>query len=357
MRHHFGVIDRATIRLAIAAAAIIVVLVPEATTTQTTAPDSRNVPARTMPVPNTVSPEMQAMIGAPLSSNWNVAPTTVEDWKALSAPSSGRGLPALRERFRVKTEALTVGGVDAFMVTPPTIPPDNRNRLLIHLHGGCYVLNGGEAGTAEAIYMAGFGRFKVLSIDYRRPPDAPYPAALDDAMAVWKAALKMADPNAMAIFGTSAGGALTLSMVLRAKQERLPLPAAIAPGTPMSDLTGTGDSFSTNHMVDNVLVGSGGRCDAMARLYANGHDLKDPMLSPVYGDMRGFPPTILTTGTRDLLLSNTVRVHRKLRQAGVEAELHVYEGQSHAQYMRDPDAPETREAFEEIAKFFGKHLR
>ena len=356
MRHDFGLIDRATIRLAIAATAIIVVLVPE-TTTQTTAPDSRNVPARTIPVPNTVSPEMQAMIGAPLSSNWNVAPTTVEDWRALSAPSSGRGLPALRERFRVKTEALTIGGVHAFMVTPATIAPDNRNRLLLHLHGGCYVLNGGEAGTAEAIYMAGFGQFKVLSIDYRRPPDSPYPAALDDAMAVWKAALKLADPNAMAIFGTSAGGGLTLSMVLRAKQEKLPLPAAVAPGTPMSDLTGTGDSFSTNHMVDNVLVGSGGRCDAMARLYANGHDLKDPMLSPVYGDMRGFPPTILTSGTRDLLLSNTVRVHRKLRQAGVEAELHVYEGQSHAQYMRDPDAPETREAFEEIAKFFGRHLR
>jgi acetyl esterase/lipase len=160
----------------------------------------------------------------------------------------------------------------------------------------------------------------------------------------------------MGIFGTSAGGALTLSMILRAKQEGLPLPAAIAPGTPMSDLTGTGDSFATNFMVDNVLVGSDGRCDAMAKLYANGHDLRDPMLSPVYGDMRGFPPTILTTGTRDLLLSNTVRVHRKLRQAGVEAELHVYEGQSHAQYMRDANAPETKEAFEEIAQFFGKHL-
>ena len=83
----------------------------------------------------------------------------------------------------------------------------------------------------------------------------------------------------------------------------------------------------------------------MAKLYANGHDLKDPLLSPVYGDMHGFPPAILTTGTRDLLLSNTVRVHRKLRQAGVEAELEVYEGQSHAQYMRDGNAPETKEAF------------
>jgi epsilon-lactone hydrolase len=106
-------------------------------------------------------------------------------------------------------------------------------------------------------------------------------------------------------------------------------------------------------MVDNVLVGIG-RCDAMAEFYARGHDLKDPMLSPIYGDMRGFPPAILTTGTRDLLLSSTVRVHRKLRQAGVEAELQVFEGQSHAQYNRD--TPEGKEAFEEIARFFNKHL-
>lgn len=342
-------------RLAFAAAAIIVFSVPEAKT-QPAAPGQRDVPGRTLPAPNTVSPEMQALVGAPLSGNWNVVPKTLEEWKTLSAPSAGRGLPALRERFRVKTEALTVNGVRAYMVTPEVIPPENRNRLLVHVHGGCYVLSGGEAGTTEAIYMAGFGRFKVLSIDYRRPPEFPYPAALDDGVAVWMGALKMAEPKNMAIFGTSAGGALTLSMVLRAKQEGLPLPGAIAPGTPMSDLTGTGDSFYTNFMVDNVLVGSGGRCDAMARLYANGHDLKDPMLSPVYGDMHGFPPTILTTGTRDLLLSNTVRVHRKLRQAGVDADLQVYEGQSHAQYMRDSTAPETREAFEEIARFFDKHL-
>jgi len=226
----------------------------------------------------------------------------------------------------------------------------------VHVHGGCYVLGGGESATTEAIYMAGFGHFKVLSVDYRRPPEFPYPAALDDAVAVWKGALKMAQPRSMAIFGTSAGGALTLSMVLRAKQDGLPLPGAIAPGTPMSDLTGVGDSFHTNYLVDNVLVGSNGRCDAMARLYANGRDLQDPLLSPVYGDMRGFPPTILTTGTRDLLLSNTVRVHRKLRQAGVEAQLEVFEGQSHAHYMRDGSAPETQEAFEEIARFFDKHL-
>jgi epsilon-lactone hydrolase len=340
----------------IAVTTIAVVLLLPKGNAQTDAPRSLDVPARTMPVPATVSPEMQVLIAAPLSQAWNVVPKSVEEWKTLSAPSAGRGLSALRERFGVKSEGVVLNGVNAFVLTPQAIPPENRNRLLVHVHGGCYVMGGGEAGTAEAIYMAGFGHFKVLSVDYRRPPEFPYPAALDDALAVWKAALKMAGPKNMAIFGTSAGGALTLSMVLRAKQEGLPLPGAMAPGTPMSDLTGAGDSFHTNFMIDNILVGGDGRCDAMARLYANGHDLKDPLLSPVYGDMRGLPPAMLTTGTRDLLLSNTVRVHRKLRQAGVEAELQVFEGQSHAHYMRDANAPETREAFEEIARFFDRHL-
>jgi monoterpene epsilon-lactone hydrolase len=320
---------------------------------------SRELPARTLPVPGTVSPQMQKLIAAPLSPAWNVIPKTVEEWKALvdaGAAAMVKTLPALREKLGVRVEPLMIDGVSAFMVTPEDLPPENRNRLLVHLHGGCYVSFPGESGTSEAIMMAGFGRLKVISVDYRMPPDHPYPAALDDAMTVWKAALKMAKRESLAIFGSSAGGALTLSMVLRAKRDNLPLPAAIAPGTPMSDLTGSGDSFSTNAMIDNVLVAYGSTCDARALLYANGHDLNDPLLSPIFGDMHDFPPTILTTGTRDLLLSSTVRVHRKLRRAGVEAILQVYEGVAHGQLNRDADAPETKEAFEEIARFFGKHL-
>jgi epsilon-lactone hydrolase len=179
---------------------------------------------------------------------------------------------------------------------------------------------------------------------------------MDDAMAVWKAALTMQDPSRMAIVGTSTGGGMTLAMILRAKQEGLALPAAIAPGTPWSDLTETGDSYKTNEWLDNVLVSYSGYLSHAAALYANGHDLKDPQLSPIYGDFHGFPPTILTTGTRDLFLSNTVRTHRKLREAGVEAYLQVFEGLSHAQYLFDPSAPETRAAFEEITAFFDRHL-
>ena len=323
------------------------------------APPPREVPARSVPVPMTVSPQMQAIIAAPLRTNWDVLPQTGDEWRATAAAGAAatmRQLPGMRERLHVKVEPTTIAGVRAFIVTPETIPPENKDRVLVHVHGGCYLLSPGEAGTSEAILMAGIGRFKVISIDYRMPPEAYFPAALDDAVAVWKAVAATTDPKKMAIFGTSAGGALTLEMVLRAKQEALPLPAAIAPGTPMSDVTKVGDTFNTNAMLDNVLVSPTGFCDAAAKFYANGHDLSDPLLSPVYGDMHGFPPTILTSGTRDLLLSNTVRVHRKLREAGVEASLQVYEGQSHAQYARDDTAPETREAFGEIAAFFDRHL-
>ncbi len=133
-------------------------------------------------------------------------------------------------------------------------------------------------------------------------------------------------------------------------------PAAIAPGTPWADLTDTGDTYGSNEWVDNVLVTWDGWLGRAAALYAAGRDLRDPQLSPIYGDFPDFPPTILTSGTRDLFLSNTVRTHRKLRRAGVEAELNVYEGQSHAQYMGNVDAPETREAFTDIARFFDAHL-
>ena len=350
-RFSFGV------HLGLAIACVTLASAPHATAQ--TAPQPRELPARSVPVPDTVSAQMQKQIAAPLTPTWNVIPKTAEEWKAqvnAGAEATVRGLPALREALRVKVEPMTIDGVKTHMVASVDIPPENQNRLLVHVHGGCFVSFPGESGTAEAIFMAGFGRFKVISIDYRMPPDHPYPAALDDAMTVWKAAVKTADPKNMAIFGSSAGGNLTLAMVLRAKQDKLPLPGAIAPGTPMSDLTNAGDSFQTNAMLDNVLVAPGANCDKRAALYANGRDLKDPMLSPVYGDMTGFPPTILTTGTRDLLLSSTVRVHRKLRQAGVEATLQVFEGQSHAHYYRDVSAPETKEAFQEIARFFDKHL-
>ncbi|HEY0420039.1 MAG TPA: alpha/beta hydrolase [Acetobacteraceae bacterium] len=323
-------------------------------------PGARHVPAREIPVPTQeVSPEVQALIAAPYPPHMNADPKNAAEWKDLinrRAAVITAALPGLEAKLHVSVQPAAIGGVKAFIVTPDTMPEINRNRLLVHVHGGGYVFAPGEAALPEAVMMAGFGGYKVISVDYRMPPDFPYPAAMDDAMAVWKAAVKMADPANMAIFGTSTGGAMTLAMVLRAKAEGLPLPAVIAPGTPWSDITDTGDTYRSNEWVDNILVSWDGWLGRAAKLYANGHDLRDPQLSPIYGDFHGFPPTILTSGTRDLFLSNTVRTHRKLRRAGVEADLNVYEGQSHAQYMGAVDAPETREAFTDIARFFDAHL-
>jgi monoterpene epsilon-lactone hydrolase len=319
-----------------------------------------SVPAKTLPVPvSGVSPGMQAFIAAPLNPDWDKLWKTGEEARKFAdvqAANAVKGIPGMLDRLHVKSASSTISGVKVFTLTPETIPPENRDKVLIHVHGGCYVLFPGQSGTTEAIMMAGFGHYKVISVDYRMPPEAYFPAALDDAVAVYKAVLKDTPAKNVAFFGTSAGGALTLEMVLRARAQGLPVPGAIAPGTPMSDVTKTGDSFYTNEKVDNILVSRDGFCDAATVIYANGHDLKDPLLSPVYGDMHGFPPAILTTGTRDLLLSNTVRVHRELRRAGVPAELTVFEGQSHAQYQFDDRVPETKEAFDEIAAFFGHHL-
>ena len=319
-----------------------------------------HLPARDLPVPTAdISPGMQNIIKAPPLAIWQTLPKTGEEARQLADAQAAevvKGIPGLQDRMQVTVAPETIDGVRVHVITPKTIPPENQDKVLIHTHGGCYVLFPGKSGTSEGIMMAGFGHYKVISVDYRMPPEAYFPAAVDDAVTVYKAVLKTTAPKNIAFFGTSAGGALALSMVLRAREQGLPTPGAIAPGSPMSDVTKQGDSFHTNEMVDNILVSRDGFCHAATLIYANGHDLADPLLSPVNGDMHGFPPAILTTGTRDLLLSNTVRVHRKLRRAGVEAELVVFEGQSHAHYQLDDRVPETKEAFGEIADFFGKHL-
>ncbi|KMO16306.1 esterase [Methylobacterium platani JCM 14648] len=323
-------------------------------------PGPRQRPAETIPVPvEGVSPAAQALIAAPFPPHFNADPKSAAEWKDLierRAALIRAALPAMQEKMAVTVQPAVIGGVKAYIVTPKSMPEANKNRLLVHVHGGGYVFAPGEAALPEALMIAGFGGFKVICVDYRMPPDFPYPAAMDDAMAVWKAAVTMADPKNMAILGTSTGGAMTLAMIHRAKQEGLPLPAAIAPGTPWSDIADTGDTYKSNEWVDNILVTWDGWLGRAARLYAAGHDLKDPQLSPIYGDFSGFPPAILTSGTRDLFLSNTVRTHRALKRAGVAADLNVYEGQSHAQYMGNIDAPETREAFTDIARFFDAHL-
>src|SRR5579883_1696495 len=287
------------------------------------------VSIRSFPAPETVSRELQPLVSSPPNPSWNDHPQTSEEWKACVHQISQKAIehvPHLREHMQVSIESARFADVRSFVITPKHILLENRHRILIHFHGGGYVLFPGEAGIGEAIMMAGYGKIKVISIDYRMPPDFPFPAALDDAVTAYRHILKSYSPKKIGVFGTSTGGGMTLALMLRAKAEKLPLPAAIAVGTPWTDMTKTGDSYFTHEGIDNVLVSYDGWLGDAARLYAHGHDLKNPLLSPIYGDVKGLPPTLLVSGTRDLFLSNTVRMHLKLREAGVPADLLVLEG-------------------------------
>lgn len=325
----------------------------------TASPPPRKIPARELPVPKTVSPQLQAVIGSPYPVGWDDIPQDATAWKQLalqSAAAVASDITTIKEKFGLQVEKTTMAGVPVFVITPPEIAPNNRNRLLVHIHGGGFVLFPGEAGAGEGMLMAGYSKCRVVSIDYRMAPDYLFPAALDDVTAVWRVLLASYEPSKMAIFGTSAGGALTLSTILRAKSQGLPLPGAIAPASPCADLTWSGDTVMANAYVDNALVSGTGWAHAATTLYAGTHDLTDPELSPIFGDFSDFPPAILTSGTRDLILSDTVRTHRKLRQAGVHAALQVFEGESHAQFLT-PFVPETKECFDEITGFFDTHLK
>lgn len=320
---------------------------------------ARELP-RPFPVPQTVSPELRELIAKAPPPHWDTHPGTAQEWKTWAdafSKEAAKTLPGLREKLKVGVAKGELGGVPVFTFTPKDLPEANRDRVLLNLHGGGYVLGQGESGTQEAVLMAGIGKFRVIYADYRMAPEFPYPAAVDDAMTVYRELLKTKPAQKIGVFGTSTGGGLSLILGLRAKAEGLPLPAAIAAGTPWTDLTKTGDSYFTNEGMDNILVSYDGWLGDAARLYAGGHDLKDPMLSPVYGDMSGFPPTLLTSGTRDLFLSNPARMHLKLREAGVPADLIVFEGISHAQYHMAEDAPETRFHFSELGRFFDAHLQ
>lgn len=347
-----------TRRAAIVAAMTVAAGAPALGQPKVSGDEGREVPARALPVPRDVSPELQAVIARPLAPGWDAIPADSTGWRAMAAASAEAAMPdvaRIKAAYGLSVIEERIAGVPVFRIRPREIAPGWGGRRLMHLHGGGYVLFPGEAGAGEGMLMAGLVGVEVVSVDYRMAPDHPFPAALEDAGAVWRALAAAHDPRAMAVFGASAGGGLTLALMLTLKAEGAPMPAAIAPGTPWADLTGGGDSVNAHAFVDNVLVSDSGWVGAAGPLYAAGRDLHDPLISPLFGDFAGLPPAIVTSGTRDLLLSQAVRAHRRLRAAGVEAALQVFEGQSHAQFL-EPFVPETAEAFAEIAAFLDVRL-
>lgn len=336
-------------------------LLPISTMADTPALPDRKVPARVIPVPTDVSPQLQKNIALPLDPLMFIQPKTIEQWREIVAKGEGVVTESLMrsatQLFNVNVTAATVGGVKTHFVAPKSLPEKNKDFVIVYVHGGGYILNGGEGSVPEAMAMAHYGQYNVVSIDYRMLPDHPFPAGLDDVIAVYREVLKDYKPENIAMFGTSAGSGLTAAAMFKMRELNLPQPAVVGLGTPFMDITKTGDSYFTNQDIDNFLVTYDGLLGSIAKLYAGANDMKDPLISPIYGDFsKGFPPTILTSGTRDLFLSNTVRTHQKLRAAGIDAYLQVFEGASHAFYLQVLDSPESKQAYQEMVRFFERYL-
>jgi epsilon-lactone hydrolase len=311
---------------------------------------------RTIPVPTSVSAEAQQFLGAGFGMAEGAPSPAVNDldgWRTL-IEASNAGVAAM---FDLRTaekhptvEVLTVGDVPVYAVTPEHWSSADDLGIYLDVHGGAFTMGYGDACRAMTKLTAEQAQMRTWGVDYRTPPDHRFPAALDDCVTVYRRLLDVEPPERIVIGGQSAGGNLAAALVLRARDDGLPLPAALVLLTPEVDLTESGDSFATMLGIDPVLTSS--LADSIA-LYAGDHDLTDPYLSPLFGDFTEFPPTMLQAGTRDLFLSNAVRLHRAMRSAGVDAELHVFEAMPHGGFF---GAPEDDELAREVVRFVRAHL-
>lgn len=307
---------------------------------------------RVVPVPKTISAEAQ---------------------RRLSRPQPDGGPPQSLDERRKSTDAYTararvewtrlcpnqmiednIAGVPVRIVTPRGLLESDRDKVLLNLHGGGF--NSDSGSFTESIPIAGYSGIKVVAVLYRLAPENPFPAAVNDAVAVYKELLKTYRPNHIVLYGTSAGAILTAEVAARLKQLGLPLPAALGIFSGMGDFARAGDSiaiYSLNGFSGHL---DPPRPEGSDRAYVGTADLRDPVLSPIFSDLHGLPPTLFITSGRDLLLSGTINLHRAYLHAGVDASLVVFDALPHA-FWYDSTLPEAIEANKTMADFFLKQLR
>lgn len=303
-------------------------------------PDGTAHIVRVIPVPSTISPEARKLVAT--GETWAPGPNS----KIFSEL-----IDRAHKLYPVKEEAKTIAGVKTVLFTPPNVPEDRKNRLLINVHGGGFMVDSGS--MVESIPIASLTKTPVLTVYYRLATEAPFPAAVDDTIAVYKELLKTYRPENLVLYGTSAGAILTGQAAVRMKHDSLPLPAALGFFTGHADFSTVGDSQA--FFAVPGLAGAKVPEPETNRPYMKGHDPKDPLASPMYADLHGLPPTLCITGTRDLFLSGTSNFHRALLKAGVKSELLVYEAMPHA-FWYMIGTPESKEALEAMAEFFSRQL-
>lgn len=306
---------------------------------------------RVVPVPADLSTQAQLVLGRAEPDQGLPEPLALrrsrtDAWAARAAAAWTRLCPNQLVEDKI-------AGVPVRIVTPEGLPESNRDKVLLDLHGGGFDSDSGS--YTESIPIAGYTKIKVVAVLYRLAPEHPFPAAVDDSVAVYKELLKTYKPEHIVIYGTSAGAILTAEVAVRLKQLGLPLPAALGIFSGMGDFARDGDSIALY-----ALRGFSGHLDPPRPgphdpEYMTTTDPRDPVLSPIYADLHGLPPTLFVTSTRDLLLSGTANLHRACLNAGVDARLVVFDALPHG-FWYDPLLPEALEANHMMADFFVKQL-
>ena len=240
-----------------------------------------------------------------------------------------------------------IAGVPVVRIVRAAGAADGR-RVLMNLHGGGFAVDAGA--LTENIPIAAISGIEVVAVRYRLAPEHPYPAAVDDALAVYRALLADHAPGDIGVYGTSAGAVLGPQLMMRLKAESLPMPAALGVFSGEGDLVGVADSlhiFARKPEADLLIRAKND--------YVGAADPYDPLVSPLRGDLTGFPTTLCVSSGRDVLLSGTVNLSRALTDAGVAVELVVYDALPHA-FWANILAPETDDCFQRMSAFFTAHV-
>jgi len=306
---------------------------------------------RVVPVPDALSFQSQHFLSHAEPDQG--PPMSLADRRKVTDDGNARGRANWTRLCPNQIVEDKIAGVPVHIVTPDGMPEANKDKILLNLHGGGF--NSDSGSYTESIPIASYTKIKVVAVLYRLAPEFPFPAAVDDSVAVYKELLKTYKPDHIVIYGTSAGAILTAEVASKLKQLQLPLPAALGIFSGMGDFARNGDSVAMY-----ALRGLSGHLDPPDpnehdSAYAGTTDLKDPVLSPIYSDLHGLPPTLFVTSGRDLLLSGTINLHRAYLNAGVDARLVVFDALPHA-FWYSPLLPEGIEANHTMADFFVKQL-
>jgi epsilon-lactone hydrolase len=296
------------------------------------------------PMPETVSPEGRAAAMASANTPMpNPMPPLPVVRQMIGGMQEAMG-KKLETRYGVRVEAAVIAGIPVRTIYPMGVTTLGTGPVLFNLHGGGGKVDSGS--LTETIQIAALTGIPVVSVLYRLAPENPYPAGLDDALAVYQALEKDHGASRIGVFGTSAGAVLSAQLIARLTILKRSMPAALGFFGGMADASKKGDSTSWMPM-------PGGEFGADPTYEI---PLTDPVLSPIYGDLSHFPPTLLISSTRDLALSGTTIFGRALYEQGVASNLVVFDGLPHAFWTYLLDIPETDQANKMIADFLQRRL-